>query len=268
MNPVEPLVTDLYSPDAHARYTAVCQLRQLGAEALGPLGAVVQGEFPLPRLKRPTGFLNRGPDPHAVAAEARRQAVALLGALTDPRATELLASVIRQDGDERVRAQAALALAQRRDPRALAPLLLALTHTDFEVRADAAEALGQLGDRRAVEPLITMMQVDGQTVARWRAMEALGRLGDPRALPPLLNLLQRLLALPALDWAPPDQAEYGETRQLIWTTCTVALEALERLGDPRALPVLDQLAHEAPARTIGSRAWSIAQHLREHAAHA
>jgi hypothetical protein len=84
-----------------------------------------------------------------------------------------------------------------------------------------------------------------------------------------MDVLAGLLDLPAQDWAPPDNVEFGDQpRQLIWTTCTHVLEALELLGDPRALPILDRLAHEAPARTVGNRAWHVAEQIRRRAGQA
>lgn len=259
---VEPLVHALYDPDHTTRQNAVRQLRALGPAAREPLTAVAQGQVQPPRVKRPTGLLNRGPDPSLLAAEARSQAVTLLGELTARETAETLAAIMLHDSDGGVRARAALALARWRDPRAVTPLLLALGHSDFEVRADAAEALGMLGDQRAVEPLLAMMQSDGQAAARWQAMRALGQLGDVRAVTALIAVLKRMLELPAGDWAPPDEAAFGEQRQLVWAACTAAVEALEKLGDARALPILEQLSREAPARTIGNRAWHAAETLR------
>ncbi|MBL8058776.1 MAG: HEAT repeat domain-containing protein [Anaerolineales bacterium] len=260
------LIQTLYDADEAQRARAARDLRALGAGALEALAEVAAGRTEPPRPKRTTGLLGLGPapDPRRLSALARGEAVALLEVIDDPRAAEALAEVAGRAEHDQLRCAAALALARRRDARAVPFLIQGLTCHDAELRGDAAEALGEMGDPRAVEPLIQTMRMDGQPAPRWKAMTALGRLGDPRAVKALTDQLAGLLELPAADWAPPTANDYGDQpRQLIWTTCMHALEALERLGDPRALPFLERLAHEAPARTVGSRAWHVAEHLRQ-----
>lgn len=259
----ETLLAGLFSAEARQRAAAQQELRRLGPEALEALAEVAQGRWEAPRVKRPTGFLHLGPDPRVLAAEARRLAIWLMGEIPGPAATEALWQTAQTTGDVPTRYTAALALAERGDQRAVPVLVNALTCENFEVRASAAVALGQLGNREAVEPLLATMRNDGQPVPRFKAMQALGQLGDRRATPALIEILNHLMALPAHDWTPLESLEFDEARQLVWTSCQYALEALERLDDPRALPVLDQLAHAAPARTIGSKAWQIARTLRE-----
>jgi HEAT repeat protein len=53
----------------------------------------------------------------------------------------------------------------------------------YSVRQDAAKALGELGDRRAVEPLILALRDEN---INWRVARALGKIGDARAFDPLL----------------------------------------------------------------------------------
>lgn len=261
---VTVLIQALFDADDLRRAGAARELRSLGPAALEALADVAAGRIEPARPKRTTGLLGFSPDPRQLAAQARAEAISLLGELDDPRAMEALAAVMTQEGLDGLRFAAALALARRRDARAAPLLIQALSYPDAELRGDAAEALGELGEARAVEPLIQTMRNDGQPVPRWKAMTALGRLGDRSAVPELVELLARLLELPAEDWAPPDPKDYGDQpRQLIWTTCAHTLEALERLGDPRALPILDRLAREAPARTVGSRAWRVAEQLRQ-----
>lgn len=62
--------------------------------------------------------------------------------------------------------------------RALGP------ENDYDVREDAADALGEIGDARAVEPLIAALG-DPDDDVREAAAEALGNIGDPRAADPL-----------------------------------------------------------------------------------
>lgn len=98
--------------------------------------------------------------------------------------------------DPIVRRDAAVALGQLGDARAVEPLLEALTDTEADVRVGVAGALGLLGDLSAVEPLIRALQ-DEDPGARAAAASALGQLGpvlagvaDARAVAPLIAALQ------------------------------------------------------------------------------
>lgn len=64
---------------------------------------------------------------------------------------------------------------------------LSIRVRNLRVQVEAAKALGQLGDLRAVEPLINALQDDFYLV-RASAAWALGELGDNRAVNPLLEL--------------------------------------------------------------------------------
>lgn len=83
-------------------------------------------------------------------------------------------------------------------------------------QARAAEALGLLGDKRAIEPLIRHAHKNN------KAIEAPGRFGDHRAVDVLIGLLPRD-AVAAVGLLPRD---------------AVAMEALAKLGDRRAIPPL------------------------------
>ncbi len=145
------------------------------------------------------------------------------------------------DEDPEIRVQAARALGELADRRAVEPLIAALEDRDTE--AAAARALSRIG-APAVEPLVRVMREKGKgtragdslrgitdplaveplVVAlgdsdpsiRADAACALGKIGDPSAVEPLLGALQdphRLVA----DWSA---------------------EALGRIGDARAVPPL------------------------------
>jgi HEAT repeat protein len=88
------------------------------------------------------------------------------------------------------RATAAATLGDLGDPRAVEPLIAALSDKNWRVRCAAAESLGKLGDKRAVEPLIAALKhADRNT--QTAAAEALGKLGDPRSIEPLVSLSHR-----------------------------------------------------------------------------
>ncbi|MEK7679021.1 MAG: HEAT repeat domain-containing protein, partial [Deltaproteobacteria bacterium] len=68
-------------------------------------------------------------------------------------------------------------------------LIEALKDPNADVRQNAAEALGELKDPRAVLPLIEALK-DGNGGVRQSAAWALGKLKDPRAVLPLLEALK------------------------------------------------------------------------------
>jgi len=68
-------------------------------------------------------------------------------------------------------------------------LVLELKSTSAENRIDAAWALGELGDQRAVEHLIKVLSDPDDTV-RYNVVKALGNLGDNKAVPYLSNALK------------------------------------------------------------------------------
>jgi len=105
----------------------------------------------------------------------------------------------------RVRECAIRFLGTAKDPRALEPLLALLAGDDKDAALQAALALGELADPRAVEGLIaaTKRHYDIADCA----MLALGTIGDPRAVapafgpayPPLLPACRVLCSLCACN---------------------------------------------------------------------
>ena len=73
-------------------------------------------------------------------------------------------------------------------PEEFDQLIRDLNHRVWEVRRDAAEALGDCGDTRAVVPLVRVLQ-DGVGAVRFAAASSLGKLGDVSAVPALIALL-------------------------------------------------------------------------------
>jgi HEAT repeat protein len=258
MNDTLTYINTLYHPDETIRLQGEGELRKLGAAALEPLLKVLSGQHKPPRLKPPTGWLGIGPSAKELEAYARQHAAAVLGHIRDPRAAEALLIAAQNSADEGLSQAAALALGEHGDPRAVQPLIEALYSSDFGTRAQAAEMLGRLRSRQAVDALIRMALTDGQPSPRWQAMRALGTIGDARAVGPLSAILTNLLTLPAEDWAVPDRVGYSEDEadQPLWATCNYALEALGALGSASqsALPIIQRVANEAPARTIRLKA--------------
>jgi HEAT repeat protein len=102
-----------------------------------------------------------------------------------------LLSALRDDKDDMVRANAAFALGELCEPRALEPLLDTLRDDKSQLlRFVSADALGALGDAGALELLVTTLRSDKEWLARAVTARALGTLGDVRALEPLADALR------------------------------------------------------------------------------
>jgi hypothetical protein len=90
--------------------------------------------------------------------------------------------------DWQVRVEAAEALQNIGDERAVKPLIDALRDPVWRVRDDAAIALGKIGDLRAAQPLLHAME-DQSGYVRWHAAWALGELQVYQAVPLLITAL-------------------------------------------------------------------------------
>ncbi|BCL79577.1 HEAT repeat domain-containing protein [Ktedonobacteria bacterium brp13] len=181
-----------------------------------------------------------------------------------------------RDTDNRARQrQAAMALGQFGDVRAVEPLIEALRDNYSGIRERAVVALGQIGDVRAVEPLIALLSDNDGWVRRQVAV-ALGQLRDVRAIKPLIALLsdneswvreQVVIALGKLGWKPANETQsawlaiaqqnWGRIVSLGSATVEPLIEALQgndkqirghaaiglgRLGDVRAVePLIEAL---------------------------
>lgn len=115
----------------------------------------------------------------------RREAAEVLGAIADPRAIEPLV-VALADKDREMRSSAEKALKQI-DPYwlksdeakvAVQSLVEKLKDKDDRVRREAAEALGRIGDPRAIEPLIIAV-THADSMLQWELVERLLNQIDP-----------------------------------------------------------------------------------------
>lgn len=125
-----------------------------------------------------------------------------------------------------VRSDAARALGQIGDSRAVEPLVAVLKDKDeySSLRLDAARALGQIGDTRAVEPLIVALKDQELGKRRSLVARALGQIGDTRAVEPLIAVLEEDHGG---SYSGGDGTLLGE-----------GAIALARIGDPRAVEPL------------------------------
>lgn len=115
------------------------------------------------------------------------------GQLADVKLIERLGST-----NDRTRLEAALELAERGNPAALAPLLAAMSSESSPERISIAKALGQLEDRRAVPDLSALLNDQNHFLAV-AAAAALAEIGDESAVEPLLAALHN--RLPKDRWA-------------------------------------------------------------------
>ena len=139
----------------------------------------------------------------------------------------------------KTRWQAAQALGELSDTRAVKPLVKALDDSNQWVRIVAAEALGQIGDPEAVPPLVNALD-DNSIWVRRASVVALGHIGAPQSIPPLL---ERLLRPPDCEWPQ-------ELHDVIAT-------ALGDIGEPAIQALIDALdapdvwSSSAAAKALG-----------------
>jgi HEAT repeat protein len=254
-NAVAPLMEALRTPRDQDKERAARVLWRIGKPAVEPLIVFVQ---------------DRG-----TSGEMRAVAAHALGVIADPRATEALIQLLR---DERyyVRDEAAFALGQMgtgaidqiiemsnsgtpstreaaiqalghfNSPRAVSRLQEACADHTPAVRLAAVSALGQTGSELAVPLLMTMLR-DESNPLRAQAAAALGKLGEP-ALKSLLECLRdsrpsvRELAAEALGNIGSKKSVPGLLDLIASDQSGArpeAIDALGKIGDPAAVgPIL------------------------------
>lgn len=128
-------------------------------------------------------------------------------------------------------------------------LIKALSYKDPWIAKEAAKALGPLKDPRAVEPLIKALSVKAVCTD---AIGALGIIRDPHAVEPLMEIFLKnepngITVAQALGRLGPPAVDgligalYSEhERDVRWR----AAEALGDIGDPKAIPALTQAASD------------------------
>jgi len=192
-----------------------------------------------------------------------------------------------QDEDWGIREDAAIALGQAGDSRAVRPLIVALRDSDHAVRTAATSALEYIGepavvelgvclrdpelsvqeaaasvlstiaDDRVLDPLISAL-LSPDWVVRMHAVKAVHRLGDGKAASTLVLLLQdkvpavryeAVSALKNLGHAslPPLLESFKNSD---WRVRLRATEALGELGMPGAIPRLLEVLTKDPDTAI------------------
>ena len=179
-----------------------------------------------------------------------------------------------KDKDWFRRKDAAITLGEMGDPRAIAPLIVALRDSEWNVREAAQDALAQIGPP-AVDSLIKALR---EYQIRTFVIQVLGKIKDERVLDPLMLQLRNEefkdaatkalieVGLPAVErlmavlndkdknvrkHAVTALGEIGisqaveplidATRDEDWTVRLQAIAALDLIGDDRAKPVIKAL---------------------------
>jgi cyclophilin family peptidyl-prolyl cis-trans isomerase/HEAT repeat protein len=203
------------------------------------------------------------------------------------------------DSEARVRRRAALAAGRVGLTAAVEPLTRLLADEEFEVRQMAAFALGLLANASARPALVKALD-DPEPIVQGRAAEALGAIGDRADADAISAMVQRHIAAGVLakieaddltyPLDPPVEAArlglYALTRLRAYEALASAVldpqgqpvsrwwpvaYTLQRVGDPRAAPVLLTLlgtpgrftASFAARGLAGVKATQAAAHLRE-----
>jgi len=154
-----------------------------------------------------------------------------------------------ESGDRTTLIRATKALGELGGGQAVDALVGELRMAEFgrvpRVPLEAAYALGETGDARAVEPLVTLLG-NGTPRGREAAACALGKIGDRRAVEPLISALdykaERVCkmaaeALDRLGWRP-DKSRAGATYWVAkrqWQNCA-------KIGSPAVMPLLTAIS--------------------------
>lgn len=166
----------------------------------------------------------------------QKQAAWALGEREETRAVPWLIDALR-DKDTEVRAMAAWALGEIKDPQALNPLLAALNEqqNDF-AREMLARAIGELEDARAVQPLLDLLK-DPEPGVRVAALWALGEIGERSTFYTVIKMLNdqndkvRAATLSALRGIGCDPAFVAVTLSLRDASAAVRYAAAKLLGE-------------------------------------
>ena len=155
--------------------------------------------------------------------QVRGDAVRELGRIGDSRSAKALIGALA-DKEERIRVEAILGLGWMQSKDAV-PALIELTQgADTRVKSRALQALGQIGDARAAETVVAHIG-DEHPFLSENAILSAGWLKARAAVPVLSRIVSTL------------DPKIGEQRLLM----IAALRSLGHIGDPAALPKLEEI---------------------------
>lgn len=207
------------------------------------------------------------PPPPAVPSKSRSRSKAPPPPPPAPVIADL--TTLTSDAEPRIRRRAALAIGRVGLAEGAAAVKPLLSDADAEVRQMAAFALGLLADKGSVTELTAALQ-DADPRVRGRAAEALGLIGDTGSAAAVGQMVGAYIKAGAIASMAPDDETWGKSpeadavrlglfalvRQKGYEPLAAAVQdgsgrvsgwwpvayALRRINDPRALPLLRQLA--------------------------
>lgn len=121
-------------------------------------------------------------------SNARSQAALALAQADDPRALDALLDALARETDVMVREDVTWALG-RKGTSAVPRLIALLGHDSPDVRHNAAHALGKLADARAVDALSDVLRDESDMRVLLKSLLALGQIRDSRAAPAVARLI-------------------------------------------------------------------------------
>ena len=165
-------------------------------------------------------------------------AAEMLGECGDERCIGPLINMLREGRFGYIRGAAARALGQLQANEAVPMLIATLNDSIYHTRSGAARALGQIGDERAVEPLIGTLGDEREYIS-WIAADALNKIGDC-AIDSLIQFIRK------------DKGRGVD----------IATILLGRIGDSRAIDVLQDMAQTHPEKYIRETASKAVESIR------
>jgi|CZKF01.1.fsa_nt_gi HEAT repeat protein len=237
---VAPLIAALNDPDPGVQGSAAMALGQIqDSRAVQPLMATFKAAVK-------DGQATKGPDDQYSVTDQQRsrldvaqKAADALGNLGAPALDGLMAAFKDKD----LNGYAAPGLVKMGAP-AVDALVAAMKDPDADVRWEAANALGEIKDPRAVPPLLEALQAKD---LQWHAAYALGKIKDPRAVEPLIAALQNkdaefreqvASALGEIKDPRADAALIAALKDPEPKVLHAAANALGLINDPQAVNIL------------------------------
>jgi aminopeptidase N len=159
-------------------------------------------------------------------ARVRARVITSLGASKDPALASIYLKSLNDESYAVIRASA-LALGQTKSPEALASLSGLLNTPSWRdtIKISGLNGLAALGDRRALALALRFTEKDNPNPVKAAALKVVGAVAkdDPRAFPVLEAALR------------------GAVESGSFMVASAAAEALADLGDPRGLPLFEEL---------------------------
>jgi HEAT repeat protein len=186
-------------------------------------------------------------------AGVRKEAAIALGEKGDQKAVEPLIEAM-SDQDASVRVEVAIALGNSSDERTIKPLVDALNDKDDNVKESVVNALVKTGEP-AIESLVAVLN-DNESSCRTKSAEVLGKIGDKRAIEPLIAVLKdedntlRVEAAIALGniGKPAIESLIAELNNQDSDKRVQAAEVLGKIGDESAIePLIASLKEDDSA---------------------